>query len=53
MTTQEIINALISGETVSIKDDNQAKEVQLKLREIKKNCTIVLSQLKEREKGRF
>jgi hypothetical protein len=43
---EEIIKKLISGETVSIKDEQTKKEVQKRLREIKKNCTIVLSQLK-------
>jgi len=43
---EEIIKKLIGGETVSIKDEQTKKEVQKRLREIKKNCTIVLSQLK-------
>lgn len=47
MKTEEIINKLINGEIVQITDENQAKEIQKRLREIKNNCTIVLSQLKE------
>ena len=46
MTTEEIIHKLINGETVSVLDDNQAKEIQIKLRNIQENCKIVLSQLK-------
>ena len=46
MTTEEIIHKLINGETVSVLDDNQAREIQKRLREIKQNCIIVLSQLK-------
>ena len=46
MTTEEIINKLINGEEVIIKDENQAKEIQTKLRKIKANCTEVLTQLK-------
>ena len=46
MTTEEIIYKLINGETVSVLDDNQAREIQKRLREIKQNCIIVLSQLK-------
>ena len=45
MTTEEIVNKLINGETVSV-PQTQEKEVQKRLREIKKNCTIVLSQMK-------
>lgn len=47
MTTEQIINKLINGETVSVTDDNQAREIQKRLREIKQNCIIVLSQLNE------
>ena len=47
MTTEEIIHKLINGETVSVLDDNQAREIQKRLREIKQNCIIVLSQLNE------
>lgn len=42
----EIVSLLISGEVVVVKDEYKTA-VQKKLREIKKNCTIVLSQLKE------
>lgn len=45
MTTNEIIQILIDGETVVV-PDNQKDEVRKRLREIKKNCTIVLSQFK-------
>ena len=48
MTTEEIVLKLINGYEVVVKDDVQAKEVQKRLREIKKNCTEVLTQLKER-----
>lgn len=48
MTTEEIVNKLIHGETIFIKDDAQLKEVRDSIREIKKNCTIVLSQIKDR-----
>jgi uncharacterized protein YlzI (FlbEa/FlbD family) len=48
MTTEQIVQLLINGECVVITDDSQAKEVQKRLREIKKNCTEVLTQLKER-----
>ncbi len=43
----EIINLLIRGEVVIVKDEH-TKEVQKRLREIKANCIIVLQQLKER-----
>lgn len=46
MKTQEIVQKLINGEVVFITDEAQRKEVQNRLREIKNNCTIVLSQLK-------
>ena len=42
---QKIIELLINGECVQVKDE-QKKEVQKRLREIKKNCTVVLSQIK-------
>ena len=42
----EIVNLLISGEVVTIKDEHKTA-VKKKLREIKKNCIIVLTQLKE------
>lgn len=42
----EIVNLLISGEVVAVKDKHRTA-VKKKIREIKKNCTIVLSQLKE------
>ena len=47
MTTEEIIKKLINGEEAIILDDNQAREIQKRLREIKQNCIIVLSQLNE------
>ena len=47
MRTEQIVDLLINGQTVSIIDDNQAKEVRKRLREIKKNCSVVLSQMKE------
>lgn len=47
MTTTEIVQQLIQGETAVVKDE-QIKEVQKQLRLIKKNCSIVLTQLKER-----
>jgi hypothetical protein len=50
METQEIVERLINGQTVSILDTEQKKEVQKKLREIKKNCSICLSQLNEQLK---
>jgi len=43
----EILNLLITGKVVLIKDEHK-KEVQQRLREIKRNCTEVLTQLKER-----
>ena len=46
MTTKQKIEKLINGETVVIKDDNEKKEIKKQLIEIKKNCTIVLSQIK-------
>ena len=47
MATEEIIKKLINGEEAIILDDNQAREIQKRLREIKQNCIIVLSQLNE------
>jgi len=47
METEKIVEILINGGTTQVKG-NQIKEVQKRLREIKNNCTIVLSQLKER-----
>lgn len=48
---EELINltvkALIEGKTVIVKDEIR-KEVQQQLRDIKKNCTIVLSQLNDK-----
>lgn len=43
------VNILINGNTTDI-SDSEIIEVQKRLREIKNNCTIVLSQLKERLK---
>ena len=45
-TENEIIEKLISGETVVV-PDHMRKSIQKRLREIKKNCIIVLSQLNE------
>ena len=42
---EEIVQLLINGELVVVKDEHK-KEVQRRLREIKKNCTIVLSDMK-------
>ena len=41
----KIVQLLIHGECVHVKDE-QKKEVQKRLIEIKKNCSIVLSQIK-------
>jgi hypothetical protein len=46
MTTQQIIKELIEGNTVTVLPE-QRDEVQRELRKIKKNCTIILSQMKE------
>lgn len=40
-----IVRTLITGGTVSVPDEVK-KDVQKRLREIKKNCSIVLSQFK-------
>lgn len=45
--TEKIVQALINGETVSILDTLTFCQVRHRLREIKKNCTTVLSQMKE------
>ena len=47
MTNQEIVSRLIKGQTISILCPIQFKEIRKELREIKKNCTIVLSQMNE------
>lgn len=47
MTNKQIIDILISGGTVSITDSLQFAQVRKELRDIKKNCTMVLSQMKE------
>jgi hypothetical protein len=44
---ETIIKELIKGNTIIVQDE-QVKEVQKQLREIKKNCIEVLTQLKER-----
>lgn len=44
---EDKVRSLINGETVRVNDE-EVKYIQKRLREIKKNCTIVLSQLKER-----
>jgi hypothetical protein len=46
-TVNEIVQILIFGGTVSILDKEKHKRVQKKLREIKNNCGIVLSQMRE------
>ena len=46
MKNSEIVNKLIKGETASITDSLQFAQVRKELRSIKKNCTIVLSQMK-------
>jgi hypothetical protein len=51
MDTKEIVLKLIFGESVTIIDNEQAKQVRTMLREIKNNSTIVLSQLNERLKN--
>jgi len=51
MNTKEIVIKLLFGETIMIKDDEQAKDVQIMLRQIKSNCNEVLSQLNERLKS--
>jgi len=43
----EYVQQLIIGGMVFIKDKQQRKDVQNKLREIKKNCIEVLKQMKE------
>jgi hypothetical protein len=50
MTTKEMATKLLFGETIFIKDDAQAKEVQIMLRQAKENATEVLKQLSERFK---
>lgn len=47
MTTEQIVQKLINGGTVSIIDKQELRDVRSRLREIKKNCTIVLSQMKD------
>lgn len=44
---KHMVAQLISGNTISIKDAETRKIIQKELREIKKNCTIVLQQLNE------
>jgi len=46
MTTEKI-EQLIQGNTVRV-EDHELKEIQKQLREIKNNCAVVLTQLKER-----
>lgn len=41
------VQILINGGTTTITDEGTRKAVQKRLREIKKNCTEVLTQLKE------
>lgn len=52
MTTKEIVIKLLFGEMVMINDDQQEKEIQIMLRQIKSNCTEVLSQLNENLKNK-
>ena len=42
----EIVDLLIKGELVVVKDEHRA-EVQRRLREIKSNCTEVLRQFRQ------
>lgn len=46
MTTEQKIQILITGGTIHIADEAEKKEIQKRLREIKKNCTICLGQIK-------
>lgn len=46
MTTEQKILILINGGTLQISDNTEKKEIQRRLREIKQNCAIVLSQIK-------
>ena len=46
MGTEVLIREIINGRIVHIKDEQQKKEIQKRLREIKNNCTSVLAQLK-------
>lgn len=46
MNIDEIIQKLIIGEIAQVKSHQKA-EVQRRLREIKKNCILCLSQIKE------
>jgi hypothetical protein len=48
MTTEQKIQILINGGTLTIKDEAEKKKIQERLREIKQNCTIVLSQIKDK-----
>lgn len=43
----DFVQELINGNTVFIKDKQQRADVQNKIRNIKKNCTEVLKQMKE------
>ena len=47
MNTKEIAIKLIFGDTIMIKDDEQAKEIRIVLRQIKDNCTDIIKQLNE------
>lgn len=44
---EDKVQRLINGEVVNVPTDEVKIAIQKRLREIKKNCTIVLSQLKE------
>lgn len=44
---EDIVKELINGNTVVVKDE-QLLEVRERLREIKANCSICLTQFKER-----
>ena len=46
MTDKQIVDILINGGDVSILDNTQFDRVRKELRKIKKNCTLVLSQMK-------
>jgi hypothetical protein len=47
LTFEEGIKLLIQGEIVSVSDEYK-EQTKKRLREIKKNCTIVLSQLNDK-----
>jgi len=48
LTFEEGVKLLIQGEIVSVSDEYK-EQTKKRLREIKKNCTIVLSQLNDKK----